>query len=185
MPAGGSQVVVQGVQTQTYIGSNRTYGVAKDGNTLGVNGIIDPRTDPRYLFWEIAAQRWHTVLGLPSDSVFVPLDWDGSRYVHPQKSEIQTKMIDISEQMVIVYIDVYAYGAVWNLRYGAEGIQRWAAIDGVNYPLPPEGPPGPGMATAYPGASVSGNQEMRNPGLPFAIFGGSKIAELADIIKVN
>lgn len=176
MSIGGSQLISQNYQTQTFIGSNRTYGVAKDGGTFsGASG-----TDhPRYLYWEVSAQRWHSTLGLPSDSVFVPLKETASGYEHRDKTEIEKEKLDIKTTMIIAYIDVYAYGTVWTLRYGRDDIQRKIVVDGQEFPLPD--PPPPYENNTYDPSVTS----KAYPGIPFVVFGGGRTPEMADIIKVN
>lgn len=186
MEIGGSQFVSQGYRTQTYIGSHMTYGVRKDGGLFsGANGI----NDDRYLYWELSAQRWHSTLGLPSDAIFVPLvENEQGRWEHEPITAIPEKQIDIEESLIIVYLDIYAFGDVWTLRYGAEGIERRLTLDDEDIPLPINGPPGPGSAVPPPWLPPPTNPpstEPTNPGLPFVVFGGSKVPDMAEIIKIN
>ena len=146
----------------------------------------DPTQNAKYIYWQISAQRWHSTLGLPSDAVFVPLQQDPvtSKFNHVDTKDIVTHAVDISENLIICYLDIYANGTVWKLHYGNQGLQRTFSIGEQSYKLPLEGAPGPAMANPYPGQRTVGS-DYRNGGIPFVIFGGSKVEGQADIIKTN
>ena len=104
--------------------------------------------------------------------------------MHRAISDIQANAIDITQNMIIGYIDVYAAGTVWTLHYGNHGLQRTLTLNGVDYDLPVAGPVGPAMANPYPGQSGVGSS-YTNGGIPFVVFGGSRVESQTDIIKVN
>lgn len=185
MPIGGSQYIYQDYRTQTYIGSNYTYGVDKSGG-LFAGYESDPTQNAKYIYWQLSAQRWHSTLGLPSDAVFVPLQQDPVtlKFNHVDIKDIVTHAVDISENLIICYLDIYANGTVWKLHYGNQGLQRTFSIGEQFYKLPLEGAPGPAMANPYPGQRTVGSDYL-NRGIPFVIFGGSKVEGQVDIIKTN
>jgi hypothetical protein len=180
MDIGGTQRILQDYQTQTYIGSNLTYGVPKDVGTVQDEHVFRE--------FERNVQRWHTTLGVPSGTMFVPLDWNASlgRWTHPTVAQVYARQLPIEDILVVVYIDVFAHGDVWTLRYGAEGFQRTLLLDGESINLPLQGPPGAGAATTPIGAApTSATLEMFNPGLPLFVTGGSRVTDWVDIIKQN
>ncbi len=185
MPIGGAQYIYQDYRTQTFIGSNYTYGVDKSGGLFS-DYEADPTQNAKYIYWQISAQRWHSTLGLPSDAVFVPLQQDPvtRKFNHVDTKDIVTHAVDISENLIICYLDIYANGTVWKLHYGNQGLQRTFSIGEQSYKLPLEGAPGPAMANPYPGQRTVGSDYL-NGGIPFVIFGGSSVEGQADIIKTN
>lgn len=185
MPIGGAQYIYQDYRTHTYIGSNYTYGVDKSGG-LFAGYESDPTQNGKYIYWQISAQRWHSTLGLPSDAVFVPLQQDPVtlKFNHVDTKDIVTHAVDVSENLIICYLGIYANGTVWKLHYGNQGLQRTFSIGEQSYKLPLEGAPGPAMANPYPGQRTVGSDYL-NGGIPFVIFGGSKVEGQADIIKTN
>lgn len=185
MPIGGAQYIYQDYRTQTFIGSNYTYGVDKSGGLFS-DYEADPTQNAKYIYWQLSAQRWHSTLGLPSDAVFVPLQQDPvtRKFNHVDTKDIVTHAVDISENLIICYLDIYANGTVWKLHYGNQGLQRTFSIGEQSYKLPLEGAPGPAMANPYPGQRTVGSDYL-NGGIPFVIFGGSEVEGQADIIKTN
>ena len=85
-----------------------------------------------------------------------------------------THAVDISENLIICYLDIYANGTVWKLHYGNQGLQRTFSIGEQSYKLPLEGAPDSAMANPYPGQRTVGSDYL-NGGIPFVIFGGSKV----------
>lgn len=183
MPLGGSQYIYQDYRTQTFIGSNYTYGVEKSGGNFAVE---NPEQYWNYIYWQVPAQRWHTTLGLPSDAIFVPLEQDpvSKKFVHVDKKDIVANAVDITENLIIGYIDTYAEGKLWTLHYGHQGLQRYLSLTDATYKLPITGPAGPAMANPYPGQGAVGT-DFFNGGIPFVLFGGSKVEGQAEIIKTN
>ena len=185
MSIGGSQFIHQDYQTQTYIGSHRTYGVDKSGG-LFTEFEADPTQSQKYIYWQVAAQRWHSTLGLPSDSVFVPLAQDPvtNKFNHRDVTDIPNNIVDIRNSYIICYLDIYAEGAIWTLHYDNQGIQRRLSIGGDDYDLPNPGPVGPATTNPYPGQHGVG-VGSRNYGVPIGVFGGTRVEGQAEIIKVN
>ena len=185
MQIGGSQFVQQGYQTQTYIGSNLTYGVDKSGG-LFAPYASNPTQNQKYIYWQISVQRWHSTLGLPSGAVFVPLAQDPvtHKFVHRALTDIQANALDMSKNQVLGYIDAYSKGSVWNLHYGNGGLQRTVNVAGTNYKLPKAGPIGPAQANPYTGQTSVGT-DYTNGGVPFVVYGGARLQTQTDIIKVN
>jgi hypothetical protein len=185
MQIGGAQFIQQNYQTQTYIGSNNTYGVDKSGG-LFAPYASDPTQSAKYIYWQTSAQRWHSTLGLPSDSVFVPLAQDPitKKFIHRALTDVQANAVDITKNLIVGYIDAYADGTVWTLHYGNGGVQRTINVSGTDYNLPMAGPVGPSQANPYNG-QVSVGSDYTNGGVPFVVFGGSRVQAQTDIVKVN
>ncbi len=97
-------------RNRTSIGTDRTYGVNTNPNSERANF-----PDSRY--W-LQGARWHFNLGVPSSSVFVL----SNREVNEDTIKECMYPEDANQFVIVVALEIYAYGDVWNLAYDGHNI---------------------------------------------------------------
>lgn len=143
----GSSWVYGNYDTQILTGRNRTC--------IGTNTTYGISTDPSHLlgnlrFW-LQGARWHTSLGLPSSAVFVR---SGDTPTTETVKNFYTKSGKTDQYVIVVSLEIYAYGDVWSLAYegnniNSQGVQVTPTTPKVTphlpgEPTPPKYPDNPG-----------------------------------------
>ena len=135
---GTAQYIVMGPEHRTFIGDRNSYGYnvyTSQAGTTDFKTDKNPGSVINDILFKKNVQRWHSKIGLPSSSVFVPTG-----------EEVTNDSINwlMNDNFVIVCTaEIIAVGDIWSIHYS----QPWFKtmnIDGVTF----------GTSTHYPGHRV-------------------------------